>query len=263
MERHNGVQRATPPNGTSTPRDLNSKLKILEIYTLHVLPRNAEWEYAREFITMSEILDEERKEAFIQALRNIQDEKEFDSKREEELQKQRDQQLADARRRDEDLRKAQQNKLSDSQSRRRDQENQRISEHDYGIDRSQIGARSKPASNQPNGSGAPIRASGVGKNRSSRPSTDPSAVSGSSRSVPPTFYRRFAFLVGAIQNGVVAMGRNVRSHPGALLRMLAFIFALIMALSRRDIRDRLSQAREASWNRLKRTVGMGVKVSYI
>ena len=60
-------------NGAGTPRDLKSRLKILEIYTLHVLPRNEEWNYARAVINMSETLDEERKEAFLQTLQVLRD----------------------------------------------------------------------------------------------------------------------------------------------------------------------------------------------
>src|SRR4051812_43837099 len=66
-----GPRSSSPPrhsHGTSTPRDLNTRLKLLELYTLHVLPQNGEWDYARDFITMSEVLDDERRDAFLHAL---------------------------------------------------------------------------------------------------------------------------------------------------------------------------------------------------
>lgn len=50
-------------SGADTPRDLNARVKILELYTLHVLLRNNEWDYAREFISVSAVLDEERRDA--------------------------------------------------------------------------------------------------------------------------------------------------------------------------------------------------------
>lgn len=264
MERRKDNLRAQA-NGTSTPRDLNSRLKILEIYTLHVLPRNSEWEYAREFITMSEILDEERKEAFHQALQNIQDEKEFDSKREEELQKQREQQLEDARRRDEDARKAFEARNAENRDRRRQQqESQKVTEHDYGIDASHIGRQNKPATKQPSGAGRSSAKLPIpDKTSSSKTGRSQGVGSGKSASTSPTMMGRFAFLMNAFQHSVVSMGQNVRSHPRALLRMLALLVALLMALSRRDIRNRLARARDASWDKLKQTVGMGVKVSYI
>ena len=251
-------------NGTSTPRDLNSRLKILEIYTLHVLPRNSEWEYAREFINMSEVLDEERREAFLQALQNIQDEKTFDSRREQELQKQREQQLEDARRRDEEARKARQAKSAEpAQTNGSTRESQKISENDYGVDHTSIGHRSpiksRPASSQPQ----PGKSVTNSRRPPEKPNREHRPPSRHIRPAPPTMLRRFAFLIHAIQNGVVAMGQNVRSHPMVLLRLLAFMVTLVMALSRRDIRDRIVRARDASWDKLKRTVGMGVKVSYI
>src|SRR5271156_2690385 len=80
-------QRASSPtkvNGTDTPRDLNARVKILELYTLHVLLRNNEWDYAREFISISEVLDDERREAFLQALQSLQDEQNEAARRERE-----------------------------------------------------------------------------------------------------------------------------------------------------------------------------------
>lgn len=59
-----------------TPKDLNSRIKILELFTLHVLPRNNEWDYARSFVSNSDILDEERREAFLQTLNELQEVKE-------------------------------------------------------------------------------------------------------------------------------------------------------------------------------------------
>ena len=49
-------------------RHLDLALKILELYALHILPRNDEWDYAREFIQMNGMLDEERRQAFLIAL---------------------------------------------------------------------------------------------------------------------------------------------------------------------------------------------------
>ena len=252
-------------NGTNTPRDLSSRLKILEIYVLHVLPRNSEWEYAREFIAMSEMLDDERKEAFLQALQNIQDEKEFDSKREEELKKQREQQLDDARRRDEDARTTAQARNPAAQVRKVQRvESQKVTEHDFGIDGSPIGQQDKVVSRHPHGiSQSSNKSSGTKKESASRAGRTFDRGSGNANQTPTNMIRRFSLLINALQDGVISMGRNVRSHPMVLIRMLAFTVALLMALSRQDIRDRLVRARDASWQKLKQTIGMGVKVSYI
>ncbi|KAL8689324.1 MAG: hypothetical protein Q9224_004665, partial [Gallowayella concinna] len=65
-----------PIDDTNTPRELASRLKILELYILHVLPVNDEWEYAKDLIRMSDTLDEDRKELFHQTLEQLEAEKE-------------------------------------------------------------------------------------------------------------------------------------------------------------------------------------------
>ncbi|TDZ29394.1 hypothetical protein C8035_v011335 [Colletotrichum spinosum] len=80
-------------SGADTPRDLNARVKILELYTLHVLLRNNEWDYAREFISVSSVLDDERREAFLQALQSLQEEQQEAERRETEERRQQDEQL--------------------------------------------------------------------------------------------------------------------------------------------------------------------------
>jgi hypothetical protein len=48
-----------------------------------------------------------------------------------------------------------------------------------------------------------------------------------------------------------------------LMRMVIFLAALIVAFSRRDVRDRVGRLTGTGWDKIKGTVGMGVKVSYI
>ncbi|KAK5039091.1 hypothetical protein LTR16_011871, partial [Cryomyces antarcticus] len=92
---------ADASNGTSTPKALNSRLKLLELYTLHVLPRTDEWAYARDFIALSEVLDDERKDAFLQALQSLRDEKERGAEREAQLRREQQAQLEQSRREEE------------------------------------------------------------------------------------------------------------------------------------------------------------------
>ena len=44
------------------PRALGQRVKLMELYILHVLPRVDEWDYAREFTQMSPYLDAEKKD---------------------------------------------------------------------------------------------------------------------------------------------------------------------------------------------------------
>jgi hypothetical protein len=45
--------------------------------------------------------------------------------------------------------------------------------------------------------------------------------------------------------------------------MMLFVLAFIVAFSRREIRERARRIVGTSWNKVRGTVGMGVKVSYI
>ncbi|CAD0029969.1 unnamed protein product [Aureobasidium pullulans] len=78
---------------------------LLELYTLHVLPQNDEWDYARDFISMSEVLDDERRDAFLQALHTLKEEKALDGIREKELQRRQDEEMQQRRMEDERRRK--------------------------------------------------------------------------------------------------------------------------------------------------------------
>jgi hypothetical protein len=58
-----------------------------------VLLRNDEWDYAREFISMSSVLDEERREAFLQALQSLYEEQKEGERREREEKARQEEQL--------------------------------------------------------------------------------------------------------------------------------------------------------------------------
>ncbi|KAK0647317.1 hypothetical protein DIS24_g7817 [Lasiodiplodia hormozganensis] len=120
-------------HGTNTPRDLNSRLKLLELYTLHVLPRNDEWEYAREFIGMSEVLDDERKEAFLLALHGLKEEQESAAMREAQLRQQQQEQLERRRQEAETRRREAEEEES---RRRREQEEREARQRMHRIQRS-------------------------------------------------------------------------------------------------------------------------------
>ena len=46
-------------------------------------------------------------------------------------------------------------------------------------------------------------------------------------------------------------------------RLLMFFLAFLLLATRRDVRLRLRRALADSWDKVRRTVGMGVKVSYV
>ncbi|CAI6337071.1 unnamed protein product [Periconia digitata] len=227
--------------GTDTPRDLNTRLKLLELYTLHVLPRNDEWDYAREFISMSEVLDDERKEAFLLALHSLKEEKEDADKREERLRQQQQEQM-ERHRKETEARRLEQSRAEDER-RKREEENRR----------------------QPRGSDEVFR-----KVPASRTAAPPSASSSRTSkpakktvSPPPNLYHRASIVFASIQALITNTAQSMTANPMAMFRTLLFLLAFALAFGRRDLRERILRIIRMAWEKVRRTVGMGVKVSYI
>ncbi|KAL1999089.1 hypothetical protein VTN02DRAFT_5069 [Thermoascus thermophilus] len=253
-------RRRIPASGANTPKDLASRVRIVELFTLHVLPRNEEWDYAREFIRMSELLDEERKDVFLQTLEGLKEEKEQSSLRAAELQREKDAEL-ERQMQEEEWRRAKE--AAAAERVQQDHGHKRTgSEIDYGIEKG-----------HPNGA-AKSRGS-----RSAEKSSGGKAVDSSGRttfSPPPesskhskkvdkshSRARQSRALITVLHNLLRSIGRTVSGNPMALLRTLLFMLGIIMALSRRDVRDHIRRITSTSWQKVRGTVGMGVKVSYI
>lgn len=235
--------------GADTPRDLNARVKILELYTLHVLLRNNEWDYAREFISLSSVLDEERREAFLQALQSLQEEQQAAQKREREEQQRQE---AELRRDIENARRLRAE--NEARERRRLEEEhakREASEVDYGIEQSPHPSSGKTR-NPRNGSVLP------------KPAQSSSSTSKAKKSmVSPSFGARAAMIIANIGNVIEQMGVSLRTNPMLLMRLIAFIVSIIVVFSRRDLRERIQRILGSGWKKVKQTAGMGVKVSYL
>ncbi|KAH7061385.1 hypothetical protein B0J12DRAFT_292222 [Macrophomina phaseolina] len=241
-------------HGANTPRDLNSRLKLLELYTLHVLPRNGEWDYAREFIGMSEVLDDERKEAFLLALHGLKEEQENAVLREEELRRQQQEQLE--RRRQEA--EARRREAEEEEQRRRQEQEEREARQRMRrpvANGSQRNISPHPSSNI--NSRAPTSAS----SRTPRPGPNKKALSPRPRN--QSLSTRASAMLGAIQNMFQSATQSLTQNPMAFLRTLLFLLAFALAFGRQDLRERVKRLLRMAWEKLRRTVGMGVKVSYI
>jgi hypothetical protein len=231
LERRPSHRRQNTGGGTETPRDLEKRIKLLELYTLHVLPRNEEWDYAREFISMSEVLDDERKEAFLLALHSLREEKEDTEAREEKLRQQQQEQMEE-RRREMDAKRLEEEK----ERHKREEESQR----------------------QPNSSGdtyrhpQPTPASRISRQPAKKPVTP-----------PPNFYNRASMMFANIQRSISDTAHSMTRNPMAFFRALLFLLAFGLAFGRRDLRERVLGIIRRAWDKMRRTVGMGVKVSYI
>jgi hypothetical protein len=261
-------------NGADTPRDLNARVKILELYTLHVLPRNNEWDYAREFVSVSPVLDDERREAFLQALASLQEEQAEAERHEEEERKKREEVIR------RDVEEARRLRRENEERERRRVEEERVKreeaaavvavgEGDYGVEGAtptptpkeklgqKAGARSKTFAGQSGGGGSsvarPLPPSSVRKN-----------AGGSSNAVAaPTFMSRASMVFGNLRVLIDEIAATFQTNPYVLYRTLAFIIGLLLLLSRKNIRERIARILGASWGKVKATAGMGTKVSYI
>lgn len=221
-------------------------MKILELYTLHVLLRNEEWDYAREFISMSEVLDDERREAFLQALQSLQEEQAAVAHREREAQRQHEEQL------ERDLDEARRRRIENEEVERRRHEVERRpgqregSEVDYGIE-------------------SPKRSSVKGSRSSRASALSPRQTPNSNSRVvtPPTYAKRAAAIITNLRKVLANMANSFQSNPVVLLQTLAFVIGLLLVLSRKDVKERVKRVLGNSWDKVKATAGMGVKVSYI
>lgn len=260
-------------SGADTPRDLNARVKILELYTLHVLIRNNEWEYAREFISASSVLDEERREAFLQALQSLQEDqleaerRERDERLRQEEQLRRD--VEEARRLRAENEGRERRRLEEERARRREGG----SEVDYGIDAAGGGGggRGSSVGGSSAGKGASRRnrAQTGGSSRSSR--ARPAAGGGgggtspnkSKAVAPASLGARAAVVFANVRAMIERMSVTLHTNPMLLMRLLAFIIGLVVMFGKKNMRERVARVLGTSWNKVKATAGMGTKVSYI
>lgn len=275
--------RRPAPSGADTPRDLAARVKLLELYTLHVLPRNNEWEYAREFIHVSPVLDEERREAFLQALDTLHDEQAEAERREEEERAQREEairrDIEEARRLRAENEAREKKRLEEERVRRetaerntkKEKEKQKSTassssasslssptEGDFGLEKTPPTTPVLKKTTRTGSSSSSVR--------SKRPLPRQGGTGNSSSSAvvaPPTLISRATTVLGNLSKLVDEVARAFQTNPYVLLRMLAFVIGLLLLVSRKKVRERLAKIIGVSWNKIKATAGMGAKVSYI
>jgi hypothetical protein len=239
-------------SGADTPKDLTARVKIIELFTLHVLPRNDEWEYATEFINLSEVLDEERKELFLQTLEGLREEKERGEMRAAELQRAKDAELE--RQRDEERREAEEAAAAAAKQQVNGHK-RNTSETDYGIEKtrpqgSPKGKGVKSTDKLPNGKSRASLSSSSSKNAKKQDKVEPRG-------------RQTRAVATALRNLFRHIVQTVSGNPMSLVRTLLFVIGILMAMSRQDVRERVRRVTDGAWQKVKSTVGMGVKVSYI
>lgn len=249
---------AGPDSGTNTPKDLAARVRIIELFTLHVLPRNEEWTYAKEFISLSEFLDDERKEVFLQTLEGLKEEKEKGDLRAAEIQQEKEAEM------EKQKWEAERQMAEEAAAAERVEQNglkRASSEVDFGIEKSHpngtLKGKGVKSAIKPSG---PKTATSPG--RSALSSSSPSKNVKKSEK-PESRARQTRAVANVIRNLLRYITQAVSNNPLSLLRTLLFILGIVMALSRQNVRERIGRITGAGWQKVKGTVGMGVKVSYI
>ncbi|KAK0378353.1 peroxin 26 [Colletotrichum limetticola] len=251
LNRHRSPAKAT--SGADTPRDLNARVKILELYTLHVLIRNNEWDYAREFISVSSVLDDERREAFLQALQSLQEEQQEAERRETEERREQEEQLR------RDIEEAKKLRAENEERERRRLEEERArregAEGDYGIEKTPSKAGSSKAGSS---KGRHARAVSNTSGSNSNSKMPVSRAKGKS-SAPPTFGTRASMVISRMREVIDQLGASFKTNPMLLMRLVAFILGLVVMFGQKNVRERIQRVLGNVWNKVKATAGMGVK----
>lgn len=249
------------PSGTDTPRDLTARVKILELYTLHVLLRNNEWDYAREFISISSVLDEERREAFLQALQSLKEEQSAAERREKEERRYQEEQLK------RDIEEARRRRVENEERERRREDEERLkrekerkkgsatgsSEVDYGVEES-----TRPGSSRSRSSKA-----GPPPSKKASASTSRAKSNATPAKLPPSMLARAGTILSNVHLLLRGVAGGFQTRPWVLMQFLGFLVAFLVLISRQDVKRRLQNVLGKAWEKVRRTAGMGVKVSYI
>ncbi|KAK1147125.1 hypothetical protein N8T08_001864 [Aspergillus melleus] len=248
----NGSQksRARPNGGTDTPKDLAARVRIIELFTLHVLPRNEEWDYASEFINLSEVLDEERKELFLQTLDGLKEEREQGELRAAALQREKDAEM------ERQMREAERERAEEAAAAESAQKNhgRNHSEVDYGIE--------KPNPNgSPKARGKQTSSKGSGSSRTAF--SPPGSKNVKRPEKPESRAKQTRAFTNVLRNLLQYISKSIAGNPLSFARTLLFMLGLVVALSRENVRERIRRITGSGWQKIKGTVGMGVKVSYI
>ena len=203
------------------------------------------------------MLDEERREAFLQALQSLQEEQMESERREKEERRYQEEQLK------RDVEEARRRRIESEEREKREEEarnrrSEKGSEIDYGVEDSPP----RPVSSKSRSS---VKG-GSAKGGRSLPSSSPTArssVPAKNVKVPPSLLTRAGNVVTNVRKLVESMAGSFKTRPMLLMQMLAFIVGILVLLSRRDVKERVKSILGKGWGKVRQTAGMGVKVSYI
>lgn len=195
---------------------------------------------------MSEVLDEEGRKSFLEALQSLEVEKSKDLDQLRRIEAERSKEL-------EALQRLEAEKSSDLAA-------LRSLEDEKTKDKTHEKPPATPSSNKAIQN--PLRRTGKA---TKDPHTDITSrpIGSSNKPKKLGIYHGTISIISNLQNLLLNLTQSLSNSPMVLLRFVFFLVALVLALSRHDVREGLARILASSWNKLRGTVGMGVKVSYI
>ncbi|KAG0643555.1 hypothetical protein HOY80DRAFT_1007377 [Tuber brumale] len=228
------------------PKAVSQRVKLMELYILHVLPRVGDWEYAREFTQMSPDLDEEQKEAFQATLNALQKDKEEAERYSQELEARKE---AEWEKEKQAEREHQKRELSPSTSARPTPRRQSVQGRTK---------RSKAGSVRGDSPTEEKMMRKQARTRSDDTAGAISARSGSKNTNTTSLFSSTTALLNRLQSQMYsAHGRFM------LLRTVIMLAMVVWMTSKRRVREKVRRLLMLAWIKTTRTVGMGMKVTYI
>jgi len=240
---------------SSSNRELRFNRSIVHLLATNFLPSNGEWDYARTLIFLSDLFTEDEREEMRQQL----EEAERQSKQVNgigakdlpasttTIEPEQQQAANGGITGDNDTTEASTPAIPPKSAHRRQD-----SEKDFGIENANPAAVTPPP---------PPKSSLKPPSKPTQPQSTKSSPVRSSKQPAPSMsvYKRSAALISNLQHFMAGLTRSASRNPMVLLRFVFFLVGIVVALSRRDVKARITQA----WEKVRRTIGMGVKVSYI
>jgi hypothetical protein len=214
------------------------------------------------------VLDEGRREAFLSTLQVLRDEQKHAAELEADLQRERESQLE--REKLEAQKRAEEEAIAEKArvERRRIEDAPATSTHkrtsseiDYGIE----STNPRPTSRAESAKGGRKMVSKTGQSSSSRLPISPRSAGAASKrtSTSSSLYQRTALIFSNVQKLILSLTQSATNSPMALIRTLMMIAAVLLVLGRKGVRERVRRVIDNSFQKVRQTVGMGVKVSYI
>ncbi|KAF8241906.1 hypothetical protein K440DRAFT_591510, partial [Wilcoxina mikolae CBS 423.85] len=240
------------PSVLSPAEDPHSSLQrshITEIYVLHVLPRVGQWEYAREFTQMSPDIDEDQREQFYRNLELQEKDMLQVQLHSQKLEKQREEDLEFERSNAPEIREAKSSYVpsvsSRTPSRRRG---------------SSVKPSDRLTTTQENAS---ANEATVKKRLSATKETKKTTATVVSQSTETKNGK--SSLVTSTTAMLSRMQKYMATHgtPFSMLHTIVMLMVIAWMTNNKRMRERVRGFLTLCWIKIGRTVGMGMKITYI